>query len=69
MQNAIKEALEVGGVFASATIAGGIYPSIGEYPLFILAQHAVTPDFILRAMAGLTAAAIVGLTIDKHRSK
>lgn len=69
MQHAIREAIDLGAVYASATVASGVLPSIGEYPLFIIAQHTVTPDFILRIVAGFTAVIILGLTIDNHRSK
>jgi len=69
VQHVIKDAIEIGTVAVPATIAAGIYPSIGEYPLFILAEHAVTPDFIVRIIALAATAAILGFTIHNHLSE
>lgn len=68
MQSAIKNAIEVGVVAAPASYAAGVYPSIGDYPLFILAEHVVTPDFILRIMAMIVAMGMAGLALHKYAS-
>lgn len=68
MQQTIKSAIEVGVVAAPASYAAGVYPSIGDYPLFILAEHVVTPDFILRIMAMVVAMGMAGLALHKYAS-
>lgn len=69
MQTILKTVSEIGAVAAPASVSGGMWPSMGEYPLLIFAEHAVTPDFIIRVVALIATIVIVGFTIQKHLSE
>lgn len=68
MHNAIRQTAEVGIVAAPATVTAGLLPSIGDYPLFIIAEHMVTPDFLLRCLAAVVTLGAVWLAFHKQFS-